>query len=312
MAAPSAATSVDGPAELKQRPLTVSAATPAATADKVAVAAPSAATSVDSPAELKQRQLTERLLAEARKAFAANNMDEGSRWMQAAQEAGASEQDLDLLTRDAEQGRLASRADTITRLSKDFNERLAQGKLVEPAGDSAKFYLAQLQQTDTDHPVTRLAQQSLAARLLTEARSFVPRQDFAAARRWLLEARDAGAAAASIAAVEHEIDATSQPAAKVAAANEDAAGRPLKQIRHIDPEYPDTARKTGATGWVDVAYTVLGDGSVGEVAVVQSEPAGTFDKAAVAAVRKWRYEPAPPDAQPQQRRTKVRIRFELK
>ena len=61
-----------------------------------------------------------------------------------------------------------------------------------------------------------------------------------------------------------------------------------------------------------MAYTVLGDGSVGEVAVVQSEPAGTFDKAAVAAVRKWRYEPAPPDAQPQQRRTKVRIRFELK
>lgn len=292
----------------------VPAATRAATMDKVAVAAPlaPAPAPVDTAAQLKQRQLTERLLAEARKAFAANNMDEGSRWMQAAQEAGASEEDLDSLTRDAERLRLALRAETITRLSKDFNERLARGKLVEPAGDSAKFYLAQLQQTDADHPVTRLAQQSLAARLLAEARSFLPRQDFAAARRWLVEARDAGAAAASIAAVEREIDAAPQPAAQVAAADEDAAGRPLKQIRHIDPEYPDAARKSGATGWVDVAYTVRSDGSVGEVAVIQSEPSGIFDKAALAAVRKWRYEPAQPNAQPQQRRTKVRIRFELR
>ena len=139
-----------------------SAPAPAPVATQAPVPAPvnvtpsAAATQADPDAQFKQQQLADRLVAEARKAFAANNVDEGSRWMQAAQEAGVSEEDLDALAREAGRVRLVLRAETITRLSQQFNERLAQGKLVEPANDSAKFYLAQLKQTEAEHPATQL------------------------------------------------------------------------------------------------------------------------------------------------------------
>ena len=45
-------------------------------------------------------------------------------------------------------------------------------------------------------------------------------------------------------------------------------------------------------GYVKVAYDVSVDGSVTNVRVVESDPPGVFDEAAVAAVRTWRFHPA--------------------
>jgi TonB family protein len=265
--------------------------------------------SADSNSIDQHRLLAERLVGEARKALQASDVNEGERWMQAARASGASEQDMDTLSLEAQRVRLALRADEITRLSQQFSERLDQNRLVEPANDSAKFYLAQLKQIEADHPSTRLAQQTLAARLVDEARSFVPRQDLAAARRWLVEARSVGASTERIAAVEHEILASQQTVTtRGAVAN---ASAPIK-VHHVDPEYPAEARKLGLSGWVDLALTAQPDGSVADVAVVRASPPGVFDKSAIAAVRRWRYAPYEQDAQVPWKRTKVQIRFQLK
>ncbi len=40
----------------------------------------------------------------------------------------------------------------MAKLSQSFNERLAQGRLVEPTNDSAKFYLAELHQGGSESP----------------------------------------------------------------------------------------------------------------------------------------------------------------
>jgi TonB family protein len=279
---------------------------PAPTPPAEAVGKPEAS-SVPAALEVddKQRQLIERLMSEARNAFAANHSDEGQRWMQAAREAGATDDDLDWLSREGERVRLALQAQNITQLAQQFNDRLNQGKLVQPANDSARFYLTQLKQVGGDHPATRLAEEALATRLLAEARSFVAKQDFAAARRWLVEARDAGADATRITAVESEITVAQVVPPPLAESS-------LHKIRHVDPEYPADARASGAGGWVDLDLIVEADGTVSEIAVVGAQPKGLFEKAAVSAARKWRYEPAAAGVQRPAQHTRVRIRFELK
>lgn len=58
----------------------------------------------------------------------------------------------------------------------------------------------------------------------------------------------------------------------------------------VEPQYPPQAAKRGLEGWVQLQFTVTSAGSVDDVAVVKSSNA-VFESAAVAAVRKWKYEP---------------------
>jgi TonB family protein len=63
-----------------------------------------------------------------------------------------------------------------------------------------------------------------------------------------------------------------------------------KIVKRVTPEVPSgVARKT--KGYVLVKYTISESGLVSDVEVLESTPAGTFDAAALDAVRKWVYEP---------------------
>lgn len=59
----------------------------------------------------------------------------------------------------------------------------------------------------------------------------------------------------------------------------------------IAPVYPSTARISGTEGWVKVKFTVQASGAVTNIEVLEASPRGVFDKATVAAVRKWRFNP---------------------
>ncbi len=50
-------------------------------------------------------------------------------------------------------------------------------------------------------------------------------------------------------------------------------------------------RNRGITGWVELEFTVLADGSTGDIVVTNSNPRRTFDTAAMTAVGQWRYKP---------------------
>ena len=65
--------------------------------------------------------------------------------------------------------------------------------------------------------------------------------------------------------------------------------RPLQLVKGADPQYPVAARQAGVEGYVTLSYAVSAEGVVSNVAIVESEPAGVFDAAAVAAVQRWRY-----------------------
>jgi len=67
---------------------------------------------------------------------------------------------------------------------------------------------------------------------------------------------------------------------------------PAKVISREPPRYPSRALKKGTEGWVQVMFYVDTDGKPIEVVVENSEPAGTFDAAAIKSVKKWRFSPA--------------------
>ena len=255
-----------------------------------------------------QRQLSDRLVTEARKALTAGNADQADRWIQAAADAGVSKDDITSMTREEQRVRMAAKADSMARMALLFNQRMSQSRLVDPAADSAKFYLAQLVQAEAAHPSTQLAKQAFASRMLDEARGATRRQDYTGARRWLGEARDAGADDASLGAIDRDI-VSAQSAAKQTA--DFVSANSLQLVRYIKPAFPQAASVRGLTGWVDVQFTVKSDGTTGDVTIIGAEPVGIFEQSAMEAVRKWRYRPMTRNGQAVDQRARLRVRFAL-
>ena len=260
--------------------------------------------------EVKQavRQLGDRLVTEARKALTAGNADQADRWIQAAAETGVSRDDINSLTREQQRVRTAAKADAMARLTLLFNQRITQGRVDDPSGDSAKFYLAQLVQSDATHPSTVLARQTFATRSLDEARGAVRKQDYVSARRWITEAHDAGADDASIADLNRDISSAQDPAKR---ASEIVSAGLLQRTRYVAPDFPTNARTRGLSGWVDVQFTVRSDGTPTDVSIVGAEPVGVFEQAATDAVKKWHYRPVVRDGQTVDQLARVRVRFSL-
>ena len=67
--------------------------------------------------------------------------------------------------------------------------------------------------------------------------------------------------------------------------------RPPQFIGGADLVYPVDARADGVEGRVVVRYDVTAAGTVANAVVVESEPPGVFDAAALNAVRSWRFRP---------------------
>ncbi|MGH8032333.1 MAG: energy transducer TonB, partial [Luteimonas sp.] len=68
-------------------------------------------------------------------------------------------------------------------------------------------------------------------------------------------------------------------------------GPELRAISTPAPRYPPEALRSGTAGEVQVEFTVAVDGSVSAARVVRAIPPRVFDREAVAAVRRWRFEP---------------------
>ena len=57
------------------------------------------------------------------------------------------------------------------------------------------------------------------------------------------------------------------------------------------PEYPQRALARGVEGWVLVSFTIAASGTVADPMVVDADPRGVFDAAALRAVMRYRYRP---------------------
>jgi protein TonB len=86
---------------------------------------------------------------------------------------------------------------------------------------------------------------------------------------------------------------------------------PLPLVR-VEPEYPPQARQRKLEGWVQVRFTISSAGSVKDAVVVKSSHA-MFERNAVQAVNKWKYQPQLRGGKPAETPgLQVIVRFKMK
>ena len=78
-------------------------------------------------------------------------------------------------------------------------------------------------------------------------------------------------------------------------------GKPLVPLSTARPQMPDWACKQKLDGWVEAIFTVMPNGRVQDVKIVDADPRGVFEGAAVESITNWIYEPTGKAAEVKQR-----------
>ncbi|HEY9029875.1 MAG TPA: TonB family protein [Kangiella sp.] len=96
------------------------------------------------------------------------------------------------------------------------------------------------------------------------------------------------------------------------AAPELAQSNSAMPLYQAQPNYPMTAASQGIEGWVLLQYDVDTNGTLSNIKVVDAQPGRTFDREAVAALKKWKFKPAMDNGQPMSVKGQtVKIEFNL-
>jgi len=230
--------------------------------------------------------LNQRLLAAARDAATKGDQATMQTMLNAARDNGVSAAALNAASRDitAAAQKQQRTNDDIARYAKAAQDRLASGNLLTPANDSAVSNAERLRLLDVRNPTTVQVVRDVRARLVTEARTRVTSGKSAEATAFLDAAESLGGDA-DLGDLRAAV-ASAQQQAAVAAAQPKLP--PLKMTRPPHPKYPSSAK--GVEGWVRVEFYVTPEGRTERVRVLQSEPAGLFDAAAIAAMEGARFE----------------------
>ncbi|MDH5822601.1 energy transducer TonB [Luteimonas sp. RD2P54] len=157
-------------------------------------------------------------------------------------------------------------------------QRIAQQELTAEQEAQRQAQLEQERQRQQQQQQEQAARE-LAAQQEAEREAAAAEQQAAAQRA--AEQRAAEQRAAEQRAAEQR---AAQPAAAPTAAD-------LRPISTPAPRYPVEALRSGQAGEVLVEFTIAPDGSVSNARVVRADPPRVFDREAVSAVRRWRFEP---------------------
>ncbi len=178
-------------------------------------------------------------------------------------------------------GRLATSIETAQQASETRVEQQAL---------SAEQEAERRRQLEADRARQQQEQQEQAARDLAAQQAQAERDAQAQAARES-EAR----AAAERQAADRQAAEQREAAARAAQPSTPAFVAPsaadLRPISTPAPRYPQDALRSGQSGEVMVEFTVALDGSVDNVRVVRADPPRVFDREAILAVRRWRFEP---------------------
>lgn len=183
-----------------------------------------------------------------------------------------------------------------------------RGQLIEPAENNAFDTLATLRGQYPDIPEIAAEQRRLATTLLDHARTLVIAGDLDAARAFL----DKAAQLDPDSPVVRSLRAQREAALAERKSNRVISAGALKRTREVSPEYPYDAQARGIEGWVDVEFTIARDGTTRDVTIRDSEPKELFDRSALDALRRWRFEPVVRNGQPTEQRAMIRIEYRLK
>ncbi|MCH9696144.1 MAG: energy transducer TonB [Gammaproteobacteria bacterium] len=88
-----------------------------------------------------------------------------------------------------------------------------------------------------------------------------------------------------------------------------AIARELTPLVRVPPEYPISALARGTEGYVILRFTVTESGSVEDPVVLRAEPPRVFNRAALRAVVRFKYQPQFVDGKPVRVKTYTRLTF---
>ena len=251
------------------------------------------------------QNLRERVVSEADAAIGARQFDAARNWIKEARDLDVDAAEIARL-----QGSLTAALDQKGRsdLLALGVRRTQENRLLDPAQDSASFYLTKLKQTDPAYPGLDNAVNGLGAKLVASAQTATAQRQFDSAARFLGGATQIGYEGADLAAAEAALRTARAPAPVAPKIPQPVAP---KRTKYVAPKYPTDALEDGLEGWVDVSFSVTAEGNVADARVEAAQPRNRFDRAALSSVRQWKFEPRAPDATDPTLRVKTRVRFEL-
>jgi periplasmic protein TonB len=206
---------------------------------------------------------------------------------------------------------------------RDFTEAQRQIDLLAKA-DPANYTLTilrskldaqrKLQDREQQLASDKERQSQLAAQKAVTDKADADRQAAEAQQKAVAEQQQKAAQARLAQQQQAQPESAHQSQASVAAAGESpSAGgtHGAVLVKNVSPRYPATAMRSNQEGWVELSFTITPDGSVDDVKVVDAEPRHVFDRAAVEAVSRWKYQPATQNGAPIASQDKRRIVFKL-
>jgi periplasmic protein TonB len=99
--------------------------------------------------------------------------------------------------------------------------------------------------------------------------------------------------------------------ASEAATKREASNREVAAVSRVQPDYPPAAFRNGEEGTVIVRVDVDASGTPTNVDVAKRSGSRELDRAALEAVRKWRFNPAMKDGKPVASAAEVPVEFRL-
>jgi protein TonB len=264
-----------------------------------------------------QRDLNAAFMRKAREAAIANKAPDVDRWLAEARGGGVSQSEITAFQKElsnARQKAINAESDRVAGLVRD---RIRDGRLTDPANDSASFYLNQLQGMEANNANVASLSHDLAGKLIERARASAQTgkggaavdSDLTLAKRFGADPKDVQTVLSIQSAPK--TPASAARSAQAAGVNPASLAASLKRIRYTPPEFPSKALSQRLSGSVTVEYTVDTNGEPRDVRVVEATPPGVFDKAAIAAVKRWKYDPVLANGAPVEVPVRTSIRFEL-
>jgi protein TonB len=233
------------------------------------------------------QEVLKRLTQMARTAMQQHNFNDVDRILTELHGAGAPQAAINSLQRDLTLARnsLATQKSDQPQYLELAQSRLAQGKLTDPDGDSALFYVTQLRAADPKNSGLAQVAAALQSQILDRARASLDGGDADKAETLVLKAGSLGASP--------DLDALNDRI-RLRKAGGDALQMPeqsLTRLNKLDVQYPTRALQSNIEGWVELAYTVGADGNVSNIKLLNASPPRTFEVSATRAVSHLRYQP---------------------
>lgn len=80
----------------------------------------------------------------------------------------------------------------------------------------------------------------------------------------------------------------------------------------VEPRFPTDAARQGISGWVMLSFSIDETGAVTDITVLNAEPRNMFDREAIRALRRWKYQPQVVDGKAiKQHNLQVQLDFQL-